>query len=404
MLSTLIAMSMYLSAVEAAERLGVSRTTLYAYVSRGQVRSQAKPGTRQREYLAADIDAMVQRKRGRADPNRTASEALGVHGLPVLESSVSSIEGGVLRYYGHEVVSLARRASLETVAALVWNGSVPSASVAGEPSRKIAAPLTRAIRTMPLVNAMHMWLAVAGAKDPAAYNLAPDAVRRSGAVILRGLACVAADVTEPGSTVAETLASGWGVRGRASRARIEAALILSADHELNVSAFTARCVASARGTPYMVVTAALAALQGHRHGGETERVAAMLDEPGEAETVLACRLRRGDRIPGFGHPLYPDGDPRGRRLVELAARGRHAARTAAFVEAGQRLLGTGPTLDLGLVTLARSLGLPPHGALALFAVGRSVGWIAHALEQYAVEPLIRPRARYVGPAPVDDLR
>ncbi|MCA9691220.1 MAG: citrate synthase, partial [Myxococcales bacterium] len=172
-------------------------------------------------------------------------------------------------------------------------------------------------------------------------------------------------------------------------------------HELNVSAFTARCVASARATPYMVVTAALAALQGHRHGGETLRTAAMLDEPGAPTRVIAARLERGERIPGFGHPLYPEGDPRARALLSLARPGRPLARARAFVKAARALLDSEPTLDLGLVALARSLELPQHAALSLFAVGRAVGWIAHALEQYAVEPMIRPRARYVGPPPID---
>lgn len=155
----------------------------------------------------------------------------------------------------------------------------------------------------------------------------------------------------------------------------------------------------------MVVTAALAALQGHRHGGETERTAAMLDEKGSPASVIAARLRRGERVSGFGHPLYPGGDPRGAALLSLARqagkRSKHVDRVEAFVEAGRELLDAAPTLDLGLVALSRALGLPPRAPLSLFAVGRTVGWIAHAIEQYASEPMIRPRARYVGPDPVD---
>ncbi|MEM6995897.1 MAG: citrate/2-methylcitrate synthase, partial [Myxococcota bacterium] len=226
------------------------------------------------------------------------------------------------------------------------------------------------------------------------------AVARTGSTIARGLAGVAAS-GEAHDDIATTLARGWGITGKADTDRISAALVLCADHELNVSAFTARCVASARGTPYMVVTAALAALQGHRHGGETERFAAMLDEPGAPAAILEARLRRGDHIPGFGHPLYPDGDPRAATLLARRGRGKGGARIEAFIAAGRRLLGAEPTLDLGLVALCRALGLPADAPLALFAVGRLVGWIAHAIEQYASEPTIRPRARYVGPGPVE---
>ena len=118
-----------------------------------------------------------------------------------------------------------------------------------------------------------------------------------------------------------------------------------------------------------------------------------------------ARLRRGESVPGFGHQLYPDGDPRGAELIRLseAARPGSAAVevSAAASEVVLEVLGERPTVDFGLVTLARALGLPPGGALALFALGRTVGWIGHAIEQYADGNLIRPRARYVGEQPKD---
>jgi citrate synthase len=211
--------------------------------------------------------------------------------------------------------------------------------------------------------------------------------------------------TNRGGTVAEALQGHWVPNLPVAARAINAALVLCADHELNVSAFTARCVASAGATPYDVVMAGLAALRGSRHGGHTARVEAFLDEVGSAARagqVLGDRLRRGETIPGFGHPLYPEGDPRGRRLMELATeigkRSRAVTLAKAVVAEAWRLIGEHPTVDFGLVAISRALGLPAGAPLALFAIGRTAGWIGHALEQYQSGVMIRPRARYTGPA------
>jgi citrate synthase len=191
------------------------------------------------------------------------------------------------------------------------------------------------------------------------------------------------------------------MQGERSRP-VEAALILAADHELNVSAFTARCVASAGASPYQVVIAGLAALQGGKHGGNCERVEALFAETGRPEraaAVVAGRLRRGEGIPGFGQPLCPAGDPRGKELLRLAAELAPDPVAEALCEAARAVLQEHPTIDFGLVTLARALGLPDGTALGWFALGRTAGWIAHALEQYASGEMIRPRAHYTGPAP-----
>jgi citrate synthase len=225
--------------------------------------------------------------------------------------------------------------------------------------------------------------------------------------VLRALVA-AATLREPSPScsVASSLASGWKVAGADAEAAINTALVLSADHELNVSAFAARVVASARSTPYDVVSAGLAALAGPLHGGHTSRVEDFLDEAGSSQCVrkvLADRLRNGASIPGFGHPLYPAGDPRGRMLFALVRRHWPSSEAAAYADAvtraGRGLLGEYPTVDYGLVMLRRALGLPRGSALVLFAIGRTAGWIAHAIEQYATEGLIRPRAAYVGARP-----
>jgi len=206
--------------------------------------------------------------------------------------------------------------------------------------------------------------------------------------------------------LAARLAGGWKLRTPGARRLLDLALILCADHELNVSAFAVRVVASTRTSLYDVVAAGLAAMRGPRHGGHTAEVESLLDEsstPNGVRRAMAARLRRGESIPGFGHPLYPDGDPRARAILAAVERSFPASKTTALLRAGRRagraLLGDHPNLDYGLVILRRALGLPRGSALVLFALGRTAGWMAHAMEQYAVDQLIRPRAAYTGPSP-----
>ena len=208
-------------------------------------------------------------------------------------------------------------------------------------------------------------------------------------------------------TIDQALARAWGVSARGVDL-LRAALILCADHELNVSSFTARCVASAGSHPYAVVIAGLAALEGTRHGGVTARVESMLDSMRRARAIsrraVAERLRRGEPIDGFGHPLYRDGDPRATALLDLL-RDRYAnsaelAFILDFADAAARAIARAAELDFALAALARVLRLPPGSPLTLFAIGRTIGWIGHAIEQYATGQLIRPRAKYVGAGPI----
>jgi citrate synthase len=186
---------------------------------------------------------------------------------------------------------------------------------------------------------------------------------------------------------------------------IRAALVLSADHEFNASTFAARVVASTGANLHGATIAGLAAINGPRHGGLTRRVSALFDSlKGEADldAALARRLAAGQDLPGFGHPLYPDGDVRAAVLLELlrATVKEQPELTIAdrLALAGERLIGRKPNLDFATVTIERVLGLPSDSALSMFLLGRTVGWIAHAIEQ-ADGSLIRPRARYTGPRP-----
>jgi citrate synthase len=399
-----INMSTWISAAEAARRLKVSTATLYAYVSRGLIRSEPQPGkTRSRRYSREDVDRLRRRSEERRNPERAAEHALR-WGLPVLESGISLIANGKLYYRGHDVQNLVATRSLEQVASLIWTGEFDR-DVADTTLHVVAG--TAADEGLPFVSRCQSVLPLVGSRDSLAPDLRPFSVAQTGWRILNLMASIAAERSSLEDTVEQTLQQRWCSRDKHAADVIRAALIASADHELNVSAFTARCVASAGATPYSVVVAGLSAIEGAKHGGISSRVEALFDELHGARDLgkrLADRLRRGDDLPGFGHPLYPDGDPRARIIVDLL--GEHYPKSTDlrfgldFAEAGESLLRERPTIDFALVVLARTLRLPPGSPLTLFAMGRTIGWIAHAIEQYAIEAIIRPRARYVGVMPM----
>jgi len=398
----------YLSAERAAKELGVSLATLYAYVSRGMVRSEAVEGKkRSRRYRAEDVRRLKERKRRRRDPDGLVEDALH-WGTPVLESGITLIDGSELYYRGRDVAALAEKRSIEEVAALVWTGEeamAPALFPPGPsgPSRRVRT-VVQSVAGLSHVEVLQVLLPVAAAEDPAAYDLRPGTVARTGARILRLMTDVT--VGESAQGVAGTLRRGWRPDDPGAAELLDSALVLCVDHELPVSTFAARCVASSEATPYAVVLAGLAALGGVKHGGEIELVEAFLREveaEGDARAVISGRLRRGERIPGFGHSLYPEGDPRGAGLLRLTA-GAYPESVAVALSAtvaGEmlQLMGERPTVDFALATVARTLELPQGAAVALFALGRTVGWIGHAIEQYRSASLIRPRAKYVGEQP-----
>lgn len=394
----------FLTAQEAAAELGISLATLYAYASRGMLRSEPVPGElRARRYPREDVLRLREKKELRKEPEKAAPKALS-WGMPVLESALTLIRDGRLYYRGRDAVELARSSTVEEVAALLWTGDPGEAGrlFSSEPPR-IGWPLPGGLTP---IERCQIAVPLAGAQDLAAWDLRPPAVAATGARILRFMAEVAAGYPPSASSIATILQEGWAPGRPEVAGPIGAALILAADHELNVSAFTARCVASANASPWDVVSAGLAALKGSRHGGHTERVEALFREAQSAEgarRVMADRLRRGEPIPGCGHGLYPDGDPRGAALLQMAAEiapDSPAVECAfALADAYRELIREHPTIDHGLVALSRALDLPERTPLALFALGRTIGWLGHAIEQYGENKLIRPRAAYVGEMP-----
>lgn len=395
----------YLTAKQAAAALNIELPTLYAYVSRGLIRSEARSGHRSRLYRAEDIQALAQKKGPADSADRTSDRALH-WGLPVLDSAITLIADDALYYRGQDVARLAADATLESVAALIWQCGDwdPFTEPAPDLLGGIGAgrAVARGLRPIERCQAL---LPVLAAEDRRAYVKTPDGIARTGARILRLMTAVITGTSPDRRPAHQTLAEAWSVTGQAS-SLLRAALVLCADHELNVSTFTVRCVASAGASPYAAVVAGLAAVAGPRHGGMTERAEALLQTmslSSDPEGSVAELVRRGEEPAGFGHPLYPRGDPRATCLLELIGKvfpDDPMLRSALMIsDMIAEQSGQAPSCDFALAVLARRLNLPPGSALSLFAVGRCVGWIGHILEQVAGNRLIRPRARYTGVHP-----
>jgi citrate synthase len=404
----------FLSGKEAAALLGVKRETLYAYASRGLVRSEPAGRGRERRYRREDLERLKARHDARAGHGPVAASALR-WGEPVLESGITAIDARGPRYRGQLATDLAERAPFEAVAEFLWSGALPAdppawrAEGLGMTTKPLAA-IAGAARPIPL---LALAIPALAAADPARFDASPEAEKqRARALILRlaALAGLGADperarlaVAEP--TVARVLLTALGARPTARSERaLDRALVLLADHELNASTFTVRVAASVKADLYACFSAGMATLSGPRHGGECDRVEALLAEardPEGARDVILARASRGEAVHGFGHTLYADGDPRAIPLLasaaDLAPRSRAVRTALALAEATRDLGREAPTVDLALVTLAAALGLPSGSAAAIFAIGRTAGWVAHIFEQREQGFMLRPRARYVGP-------
>lgn len=252
---------------------------------------------------------------------------------------------------------------------------------------------------LPFGNRAQSILPLVAPSDPLASDLRPYAVAQTGWRIVNLLVSVAAETSELAPTVEETLAEAWAPSVKNAPALLRAALILSADQEVDAATLAVRCAASAGSNPYAAAVAGLAVLEGLQHGGGMERIEDLFDEVSsvrDPRKALAARLRRGEIIEGLGHPLFPAGDPRAALLLASLPKRRAAARLAEIAES---VTGAKPSLEFALVAVARALGLPRGAAFTIFAIGRTIGWIAHAIEQYELGPTIRPRSKYAGPAP-----
>jgi citrate synthase len=394
--------SEWISSAEAARRLGVSAATLYAYVSRGLLRSEGTSGQRERRYRADDVSRLKRRRDVGRKAESIAANALDF-GTPVLESSLTLIENGHLYYRGHDAARLARSSSLEQIAHLLWDcddrpfaaSNLPPMSTALRSAWTATPTLSTVDRCLVLLPAAARW-------DHPSWVEDRTSMLETGVRILRLLTAAVTGEPLQSLSVHEQLAAAWHVPADHA-ALIRAALVLSADHEFNASAFAARVVASTGANLYGSTVAGLAAINGPRHGGVTRQVARLLDDLRGAADIEAELTKHAGRLPGFGHQLYPDGDVRAATLLAMLREFLPRSPELAFAEraaaAAEHLTNLKPNVDFTTVVIEKALGLPRDSALAMFLLGRTVGWIAHALEQAAHGALIRPRARYTGPRP-----
>jgi citrate synthase len=371
----------YISSREACKQLKIKAATLYSYVSRGLI-GCVHLGGKKKLYSQEDVSRL--QARSAANKGHTAVAAAALRwGEPVLDSAITLVEEGKIYYRGQAMsLLLSQQRSFEEVAALLLSCEQFVLSPATAPSTK-----------EPTLSHLIEFTAQ---QTRAEQSLSPSQWVASFASLLGAQLA-------PGRSLAEALCVGYQVSPGAARA-LETALIVCADHELNVSTFAARVVASSGASTAACLLAALCAFSGKKHGAASIEIEAFLSllEPlpsHEQDKVIQNRLLSGDPIPGFGHRLYQHRDPRTAPLLRVSRDlGSTRPRFQLLLRWLQEAEGAGhvPTVDAGLVAVTEALGLPPQSASVIFALGRTVGWLAHIEEQRTQPILLRPRARYIG--------
>jgi citrate synthase len=393
--------ALYLSAREASAELAISPATLYAYVSRGLIRSEPSSDSRSRRYRAEDVRSLKERRTPSLDPRGLRSFDAD---LPVMDSAIATITAEGPIYRGVSCIELAQADTLEHAATLLWDvtdvdpfSDDNCPHVSGEmravaDAASHAAPIDRTIAV----------LALAASADPGAFTRAPDGRAMVGGRIMRLVVATMLNAKPLPDPLHLQIARRWAPNDKRAADLIRRALVLLADHELNASTFTVRCAASTGLNLFDSVIAGLVALKGPKHGGAGVLAAQLLKTlvDGEVAPLVRERVALGERFAGFGHGVYKHGDPRARALLDALA---HAGAAPKLVkEIPDRIAeatGEFVNIDYALAVLLHVLGQVPGNELVLFAMARTVGWIAHACEQLQHGGLIRPRARYIGPAP-----
>ena len=388
---------------EVARRLAVKKATVYAYVSRGLLGSRRNADGKESLFAEPEVAAFAAgRKRAGVVPE-----------APAVHTGITLITGTGLYYRGQDVRDLAATASFESVAALLWTGRLQDRPLEPDPalrslSEAVTAPLPAGAR---LTDRLRVMVAAMAAADRLRFDTAPAAVVATGRTILGTMVAAlpvrAKPVREHRFALAATLWSRLTDRpaAPADLDALNAALVLLADHDLAASTFAARVAASTRAHPYAVVQAGLAALDGPLHGAASDLVYTLLSEAMHSRDPvgpISARLRTGGGVAGFGHPLYPAGDPRATVLLEPVLAGDSAAAETvrAILAAMDRHSGAAPNVDFALAAFALVHDMDADAGETIFAVARTAGWIAHALEEYADEPSrFRPSGRYAGRRP-----
>ncbi len=394
-----------MTAHEAAQRMGVKVETLYAYVSRGLLHRAAGPDGRTSVFDRREVEALALRGRPRQSSHQTSIDLL-------IETRLTELTPHGVRYRELPAGDLASAHTFEAVAELLWLGAL------GRVCRPWKGPLVDVPDGAGPIAGLQIAVAHLGALDRGPHSTDPASVAAVGRHLIAGAVDslpVAGDgrcprLTLPGrepirSTIAGRLWSRLSPRrpAPAMLAVLNAALVLLADHDLAASTFGVRVAASTRADPYASVSAGLGVLRGPLHGGASVMARALLAEASEVGAVRAVGsvLRRGERVPGFGHKVYTDADPRATVLLAMLAEVPAAGRTVHVADDLCRVTmertGKAPNVDLALAALGAANGMADDAGEAVMAVARIAGWLAHAIEEYQEPPLrFRPRARYVG--------
>jgi citrate synthase len=383
----------YLTTAEVARRLGVKTETVYAYASRGMLRSVRLPGRRGSFFAQPEVEEFVARGRDERPPAGAVER---------IRTELTLLDGDELFYRGRRVADLAVSHPFESVATLLWTGELPDRD-----PFPTDAPLVDVVRTalaaLPdgarTTDRFKVAAAVLGATDPLRFDLSPAAVVRVGRRLIGVFADALPGAAGDGDRVAQRLAGKLGDRP-VDPALLDLALVLLADHDLAVSTVAVRVAASARAHPYSVVSAGLGAVDGQYHGvASTLAYRFLRDAADDPLGALAERQRTGG-VPGFGHRVYRDRDPRAEVLFTALRRHEAAREVMATVDAITPGAGTFPNVDLALAALMHAFGLRPDAGEAIFALARCAGWLAHAIEEYREPGLrFRPVGVYTGERP-----
>lgn len=392
-----------MSTDEASRRLGVKRDTLYAYVSRGVLTAHRQAGSRRSAFDAGEIEALARRGR----PRRTSRPAaLDL----VVETGLTRIADHRLLYRGRDACHMAETCPFEEAAEWLWGGTGAAAAGDWRPHH---------LDLQDLVNArdrIRACVVAASAREPSRSDLTTAAVTGAARRLVATMVASLPDDGRSGGCPRLVLTGRPPVRGSiagrlwarltptrpgpAMLAALNAALVLLADHELASSTLAARVAASVRADPFSVVLAGLGPLAGPLHGGASALTHAMIVDGMErgADAAAADALARHRHLPGFGHPLYPGGDPRARVLLRMLTdagrESRHSRAVRDLTEAGRLHTGSEPNVDFALAALTTAARMPAGAGETIFTIARTTGWIAHAIEEYTEAP-VRFRARAV---------
>ncbi|WP_423141682.1 citrate synthase [Parablastomonas sp. CN1-191] len=405
---------LYVSAAEAAQMLGIKPQSLYAYVSRGKIRSLSIPGQRNRTYWRSDIEHLAAARSHSSTYGDHRISAVGRRdadgdlGHLVADGTAITFIGADGPYYrGVSAIELAETATLEDVAAQLWQGDKEEIFGRSSPRRPAEYETVRkALGSLGALDQVLCLLTLIESVNPRAHDFSQDGFRRSAGDALKWLAAILVGADRPADSPFHeyvTARLGHPQLGDVVR-RI---MILSAAHEFDPSSYAVRSAANAGVTPYGALIAGMVAFRGHRLPmSRAEPMALLLDDlltSADPHLAVGRRFRNGDTFSGFGSPMYGAIDPRATALLPVLERQFAGdAEFLAFQAAASEiedLTGRRPGLNILAALVGRKLGLRGAQQISFFVLGRSVGWIANAMEQYFSAGLVRPRARYLGPLP-----